>query len=238
MRRVLKIILLKIISISKLFFKTLLDLIYPPVCHLCQHRLKENEKLVCNPCWCQIPEINLPSDDLKFFENQLQEISGILAVWEYNDQIRRIIHLFKYNGYTAFSQYIGTKMAVLCLVSSEFKTADYLLPVPLHRVRLRERGYNQSLLLSRQISLITGIECNEKLLKRVRNTKTQTRLNSRKRFKNVALAFKVVNAKSIAGKTIIIVDDIITTGSTIRACAAELLKAGAKKILVLVAVRA
>jgi len=114
-----------------------------------------------------------------------------------------------------------------------FSSADYLLPIPLHRLKQRERGYNQSEYICRGISEATGIPVGGSILYRTKYTKSQTQLNLGERRANVGDAFKV-NPKfqsEIRGKSFILVDDVITTGSTITACARELRTNGGRTIL-------
>lgn len=113
-----------------------------------------------------------------------------------------------------------------------------LIPVPLHKTRIRERGFNQSLLLCISISSQLNIDYSDKVLVRTRYTQSQTKLNASKRQKNVANAFQVKSAESIRGKTIILVDDVITTGATMNACAQALARCGASEIILISAAKA
>jgi ComF family protein len=115
---------------------------------------------------------------------------------------------------------------------------DLLVPVPLHKKRKRKRGYNQSALLCNAISRTTDIPVNEISLQRVKNTISQTKFNLVQRRKNVADAFRVVNKKEIVNKTILLVDDVITSGSTINACAEQLKINGAKEIFAITVAKA
>ena len=113
-----------------------------------------------------------------------------------------------------------------------------IVPIPLHKIRIRERGYNQSALLCKAIATETGFIIDERVLKRVRYTQSQTKLNAIARQKNMQNAFTVTDKEKIRNKTIILVDDVITTGATMNACAKELKKYGAKTVFIFSAVKA
>lgn len=222
----------------QLFFKILLELIYPPLCQLCQNRLINQEKCICLNCWNQIPKLFCSLVDINTRGNQKVYFSRAHAVWDFNSPIQKVIHLFKYSGFTQLAQPIALEMAEIINSETDYAMADGLIPVPLHQARQRERGYNQSLLLCKAISKITGIPVHSEILLRVRNTETQTNLSALQRLSNVDKAFKVIKPELIKDRRIILVDDVLTTGSTLNACARELKNAGANEILVLTAVRA
>lgn len=238
MGKVLKRGLSSGLELARLFFKTLLDLVYPPVCCLCQMRLLADEKLVCKTCWRDLPVLITADDRTPLSLTHQEHIARFLAVWKFEGQIPQLIHLFKYRGFTRLAEGLGGHMAQLCQTEPEYAQADGLIPVPLHAARYRERGYNQSLLLCQRIAEITGIPVIERTLVRIRNTPTQTRFSSAQRAHNVATAFQVMHPEQIRGKTIILVDDVATTGATLDTCAAALRQAEVAKVLVLTAIKA
>lgn len=219
------------------FFKTLLDFVYPPICYICNNRLTDSSEVICSPCWEALPrvkenplEINRPGlGDMYFHQS--------VAVWNFDAHFQSIIHLYKYQEYTKLARQIGKKMAEVISFAEEFNDADYLVPVPLHPARKRERGYNQSSLLCEQISKLLGIKVADKFLRRIRHTKTQTHLNAMERAKNVRQAFGLKNTGVFAERKIILVDDVLTTGATMNACARILIEAGASEVLVATAAR-
>ena len=123
------------------------------------------------------------------------------------------------------------------LNSPSLSSADLLVPVPLHRIRFRERGYNQSSLLARCAARICNISVNERILTRTRHTNIQARLSSKERVKNVSNAFSVKTPEDVRNKKIILVDDVLTTGVTINECARVLVESGAAKAYALTAAR-
>jgi ComF family protein len=118
-----------------------------------------------------------------------------------------------------------------------FPAIDLVVPVPLHSRRLRERGFNQSLLLARQVSKRRSIPLNFTALDRIRQTRPQTRLSGPERHKNVRGAFEVNAPGAVAGRKILLIDDVFTTGATIQECTESLLDAGAKEVHVLTLAR-
>lgn len=143
-----------------------------------------------------------------------------------------LVHRFKYQGWKDLVDFMVMKILSSPWSDREFWNADLLVPVPISRVRLRERGYNQSLLLAEGISGKVGIPFNNGALERVEWRRPQVGLSYRERLKNVRNAFSVpARARdSIAGKRIILVDDVVTTGATVAACYRALEEVGAKQV--------
>lgn len=212
------------------YFDAVVNFIYPHFCVVCKNRLEPELNLICQECWQSLPRLKHVEADLKS-----PHITRFLAIWEFNDAIQRLIHEIKFFGKKSLAKPIGEELAKTVSAESEFMAADWVIPVPLHRTKLRERGFNQSLLLSEQISERTGIPVNEKALRRIRYTKPQSKLTAIERDWNVRGAFKVKNSDELAGKKVILVDDVLTTGSTMKACAEALKSAGVRKVLALTA---
>ena len=118
---------------------------------------------------------------------------------------------------------------------NEIGEIDFLIPVPLHEEKEKERGFNQSKLLADELSKMIGIPVLDGNLIRVKNTKTQTELSYKERQENLEKAFKVLNWREIKGKRIVLIDDVLTTGSTLNHCAHALLNSGAAAVYALTA---
>jgi ComF family protein len=114
-------------------------------------------------------------------------------------------------------------------VIADLQQVDALIPVPLHSTRLRQRGFNQSLLLARQVGCLTGVEVKESLI-RTRRTDAQVNLGAEQRMANVAGAFAVDLHIPVAGLSVVLIDDVVTTGSTLSSCAEALINAGATSV--------
>lgn len=221
--------------------KSALDFIYPPYCLICSSQLAENEKLICDNCWSHAPKIEQDFDLFNQIEIKLGDevyFSKVISAWEFSPTIQTAIHLLKYQNYKVLANRIGLFMAERLSKQSLPMDKTILIPVPLHKTRTRERGYNQSTLLCRVIAAETGFDYSDRILKRVRYTQSQTKLSAVERAKNVENAFKVIYPEQIKNRLVILVDDVITTGSTMNACAKELIKHGAGDVYLLSAVKA
>lgn len=151
----------------------------------------------------------------------------------YNDSSRSLILMFKHGDKTLLNQSFGLMLAQAG--ADLFDGCDLILPVPLHRWRLLKRRYNQSDLLAKKLHQLTQIPTNPFILQRVLATESQGHMNAHGRARNVKSAFYISpeNAEKIAGKNIILVDDVMTTGATANECAKILKKSGAARVDVL-----
>jgi ComF family protein len=139
--------------------------------------------------------------------------------------------LYKYGGFEGLGQYLADFMDQ-ALGSEEdlWLDVDAIVPVPLHPVREKKRGFNQSRVLAKRLSHLKNIDLMDKRLVKVKNIPPQTSLEANERARNVRGAFKVKRPETIKGKVILLVDDVYTTGSTLRECSLALRKAGAKEV--------
>lgn len=217
-------------KIIRSFYDALLDFIYPPYCVFCQSLLIEGRDLICDTCYNALPTFPAEYKIRDEIADKLKipiYISDVKAVWEFNDNVQLIIHQFKYY----YKKGLAKKFALYMVDQiKQFDHINLIIPVPLHKRRKQIRGYNQSLLICSALSTIINIPVNNACLQRIKHTKSQTKLNVAQRLKNVTNAFRVVNKKEIKGKSILLVDDVITTGSTINSCAKQLKLNGAEEI--------
>jgi ComF family protein len=160
------------------------------------------------------------------------ERAAAFSFYARGSRIRKLIHNLKYNGIKEIGPELG-KIYASSLSSSGFtKDMDIIIPVPLHPSRQRQRGFNQSYLIASGIAEVTGLPLCTGLLRRVSLSGTQTRRSRYERWMNVEGIFSVTDPEKLAGRHILLVDDVITTGSTIESCAGELLKIGGVKVSV------
>jgi ComF family protein len=152
----------------------------------------------------------------------------------YDGPLRDLIHLFKYDGIQSLARPFGEWLAVALPRDQKF---DAIVPMPMHWLRRWRRGFNQSELLAREIVRRTGLPLLE-VVRRRRSTPPQAGLSNRQRRTNVAGAFSVTRPKAIQGLHLLLVDDVLTTGATLSACAAALKRGGAKRISALTLARA
>ncbi len=145
----------------------------------------------------------------------------------YEGDLRRLIHLLKYDGMRPLAKALATKMASLV---PRLGAVELVVPVPLHRSRRWSREFNQAELLARELSRLVGIPCRPGGLRRVRSTSPQAGLSHRQRRENVRGAFAATDAACIKGRRVLLVDDVMTTGATLNACARVLKVAGARYV--------
>lgn len=223
-----------IIVITKSFLLDLIDFFFPNFCLICNKKITRNLFSICDDCLKQI-EISDQKDLDDFFHINLVRqklISNFYSKYEFvkDGQFQKVVHQLKYNGKPRIGILLGRELGKDLLNLSWFNEIDFIVPVPIHRIKKLKRGYNQSLFIVKGISQITKKPFDEHAIKRIRNTETQTHLHLQERIENVRGAFNIKNRSKISGKKILIVDDVCTTGSTVNEVARTLLDAGAKEI--------
>jgi ComF family protein len=206
-----------------------ISLLLPRLCHACGDHLLRNEHLICTQCFISIPRTNYhltrgnPVEQL-FWGRCLINRAAAFSYYSRGSRIRRLIHRLKYDGIKEIGFELG-KIYGLALKNSELMNdIDLIIPVPLHKSRQRSRGFNQSECIAGGIAEVTGCRMETKTLVRIRSSDTQTKRSRYERWMNVEGIFMVTDPQKIDGKHILLVDDVITTGSTLDACASELLK--------------
>jgi ComF family protein len=152
------------------------------------------------------------------------------ALGHYEGPLQEAIHRWKYEGKIGLSPIFGKWMAERLSYYWDPQCFDLILPVPLHQQRLRERGFNQALLLVRELSRRTSIPYRMKVIQKKRPTLPQVQLSRAEREKGVRKSFHVLSGEELEGKTILLVDDVYTTGATVNECSRVLLAAGAARI--------
>jgi ComF family protein len=164
--------------------------------------------------------------------------ADIRTIGPFKQPLSDAVHLLKYSDRRSAAAALAGLMRKALSNASEYLKADMIVAVPLHPARKRERGYNQAHLLAVHLSKALDKPAPENIVKRARHTKTQTKLNKQERRENVRGIFEVKRPEMVQGMTLILVDDVLTTGATIGSCARTLLDAGAAKVLALTAAAA
>ena len=155
------------------------------------------------------------------------------ALGAYEGSLQKAIHRWKYQGKTPLTPFFSEWMAEgLCRYWNP-NLFDFMIPVPLYIQRLRERGFNQALLLVKELSHRTGIPYRKRVLQKKRLTLPQVNLSGAEREKGVKGSFQTTGKEELAGKSILLVDDVYTTGATVNECSKVLLAAGAHRVYVL-----
>ncbi|MBK8982925.1 MAG: ComF family protein [Ignavibacteria bacterium] len=218
-------------------YESILEFIYPPSCILSDEYIsnENSNRYIKDDRFNLLFRIS-DKDKIDLKNKLMSEYSFSVFTFYERDDFSKIIYNIKYGGMRKLAVYMGEILGLEFMKtndSNNFPEFDMIVPVPLHRSRQRERGFNQSKLISTGMSNITGIKVTEDLLIRVKNTSSQTRLNKLRRKLNIENAFEI-NSKyltEINEKNIIILDDVITTGSTINEAVKILKQNGAGEIM-------
>jgi ComF family protein len=214
-----------------------ISLLFPRLCYACGNTLLRNERLICTECYILIPrtDYHLHEDNpvARLFWGRCRiERASAFSFYNKDSRIRKLIHNLKYKGIKDVGTELG-KIYGQSLAGSEFLAdVDLIIPVPLHPSKMRIRGFNQAEVIAEGFSASTGIEVSNEALLRVSHSDTQTKRSRFERWKNVEGIFVVNDPDKISGRHILLLDDVITTGSTLESCANELLKIGGVKVSV------
>jgi ComF family protein len=233
------------------FLQSLTDILYPKTCLACKSKVgaETGEDLICKECYSNI-EVNLPpfcvSCGRHLEKNNLNKnicpacirkrlhFDRAFSPCVYNGVTKKLVHEFKYKG----KDHLGKPLSKIMIdFIREYRLPleylDYIIPMPLHKTKLREREFNQAEILGTHIAREFKKDLLSGVLLRHRLTKTQTELKNKERFENVANSFSVDNRASLKGKNLLLVDDVLTTGATSSEAALALKNAGAQTVFVL-----
>jgi len=228
--------------------------IFPSYCRLCSRLLeKKGEKVICSDC-LELIEIHkgavcpvcgrfyyhnynseFPCQDCL---NDLPPFTRHRSLGAYAGRLKEIIILFKYRGYENLSRPLARLVYKYLAEDGLFSGVDFILPVPLYRKREKARGFNQAELLARELSRLCSIPTLPGVLVKVKNTPAQVSLEASDREVNLKGAFSVRKKEKIENRTLLLVDDVFTTGSTVKECALALKRAGAREVRAVTLARA
>jgi len=203
-------------NIRKLF-NSALDLIFPPMCHGCGR---------VDTYWCDGCLEDLQNVPIQVRNYNPEILTELCATYRHIGKVQQAIHALKYYNAPRLAKPLGNRLVEV--LKTKNWTFDTIIPVPLFPDRLQKRGYNQAYLLSQQVEQAMTITCQPNLLSRFRDTNHQVGLNALERRENVKDAFVVT--EDVTGKSILLIDDVVTTGATLDECAIALLDAGAKSV--------
>ncbi|GAB4301298.1 MAG: ComF family protein [Marinilabiliales bacterium] len=207
----------------KNLFLDFANLIYPDICMSCGNNLLSNEQYLCVDCYYDLPRTNFYKDP----ENPVAKIfwgrAKIEQAFSYfyfskGSKFQKLIHHIKYQGYKELGYYLGKNFGMEIKDFFPEDYFDYLIPVPLHPKKEKKRGFNQSEWIANGIGEALNVNVDSKSLIRNVYTETQTKKSRIERWKNVESIFQLKNPEKFNKKHIVIIDDVITTGSTIEAC--------------------
>ena len=213
------------------------SLLFPELCAACRESLVANEHLICMDCTYNLPFTNFHLQPENIVARQFWgkiQLEGAYALYYFTKggKIQNLMHQFKYRGIKQIGNLLGNIAGGQLIKNDVFNTVDLIVPVPLHKKRMQQRGYNQSTCFAEGLAQKLNATVDDNNLVRVTATETQTHKSRFARFENMQEVFTIKDPERLANKHILLVDDIITTGSTLEACGAELLKIEGLKLSV------
>jgi len=221
------------------FLQGALELIFPDNCLLCRQYLNSrHQRQICPVCQAQLALNPTPFHPFQVSNKAAGELCFAFDhAWSaclYNEPAQKLLHAFKYNSKTSLCKtFVPLMIDFIDRFHIPLDKFDLVTPIPLHPVRLRERGYNQSALLSLALSRHYRVLHSENLLIRQKVTRTQTELGAKQRWTNMSGAFKIKNPSDVEGRSVVLIDDLYTTGATLHNAAQVLKSAGATRVCVL-----
>ncbi len=215
-------------SIFKEVASDFLHLFYPNLCFACASRLKKQEEVLCLQCHLSIPQTdfhlqkNNPIEKLFWGRVKVHSATAFLG-FSKGGKVQALIHQLKYKKQKQVGIFLGQWMGQKLTQAGLQQNYDLVIPVPLHRKKIRKRGYNQSDLIAEGLSRGLQLPWSPDYLKKASNNESQTRKSRIQRWLNVESIYQVHHEEQLHGKSVLLVDDVVTTGATLEACAHSLL---------------
>ncbi|WP_226389751.1 ComF family protein [Penaeicola halotolerans] len=231
---------MSIAKISLDFWEDFLSLIFPRTCKGCGNSLYNFEEVLCGICESKLPIISEENESLR--SRMLRKFYGLVRIAEVavflkftrKGTVQRLMHQLKYKNSPEIGHDLGRRFGKEMLKNGAFADYDLIVPVPLHPKKQYKRGYNQSEAIAKGMSEVMNLSLSKDALLRRKFTESQTRKSRFDRYQNMNDVFHVKSAEIFAGKKVLLVDDILTTGATLTACAQQLEKVGTSEISIAV----
>ncbi len=210
-------------------FQDLINLFYPDICQICGSELYINQKILCTSCVNELPVTNFHQDNdnpvEKVFYGRIPiENATSLLLFKKKSGVQQLIHSLKYRGHQEIGTYLGNWLGEELAKTNEYTKVEMVIPVPLHKKKLRKRGFNQVEEFGKQISIALNVPYVDDVLQKTSYSTTQTLKSRLARWGNIEESFVLVNSEKIKNKHVLLIDDLITTGATLEACAEVLLE--------------
>ena len=211
-----------------IFVSDFISLIFPRICAACGNSLWKNETGLCHFCEYHLPKTNYHLDaenpvSRLFWGSVNVETGAAFLYFNKGSKVQRLVHQLKYKGRKDIGICLGEQYGQSLKYAPLFNTAEAIVPVPLHKKKFMQRGYNQSEQFAIGLSASMKIPVFRHLLTRTKSNETQTRKSRFSRYQNVKEIFAVNDPEKWKGRHLILVDDVVTTGSTLEACASSIL---------------
>lgn len=216
-------------------FHDFLDLIFPRLCYGCETTLTTNEKIICTSCLHALPiadhylESENPVEKI-FYGRIPVENATALLLFEKKGVVQKLIHNLKYRGHREIGNFLGAWLGTDLKDIPAWQEIDLVIPVPLHKQKLRKRGFNQVADFGQELAKALEVQYRDDVLLKVTATQTQTIKKRFARWGSFDETFVLQHEKSLEGKHILLADDLVTTGATLEACAHKLLQVPGVKI--------
>ncbi|MFD2517172.1 ComF family protein [Salinimicrobium flavum] len=216
-------------------FHDLIELLYPRICNGCEAVLLQNEKVLCTPCLHSLPVTNyhLEKDnpvEKIFFGRIPVENATSLLLFEKKGIVQKLIHNLKYRGQEEIGSWLGSWMGTELKEQKKFKKITAVIPVPLHKNKLKKRGFNQVEKFGIEIANSLEVPYYNNILLKKTASKTQTIKKRFARWGSIEETFVLENPETLENAHVLLVDDLVTTGATLEACTAKLLKVPGIKV--------
>lgn len=223
------------------YWDSFIAILFPPLCASCENVLLNQEELLCSYCQYHLP-IN---DHYLFLDNELMrrlqfkapiEMGAAFLSFSKSSLVQTMIHKLKYGKAFDIGIYLGRQFGQQLLISPFFRQLDLIVPVPLHHKKKKARGYNQSEYIAQGLAEVLKLEIDTTSLVRLVNSPSQTTMSRMDRYENVEDVFACLDVQALAGKNILLVDDVLTTAATIASAARALAEQGCRVYIAVLAI--
>lgn len=223
------------ISTTREIWNDFAALFFPNYCLGCEQILLRQESWLCTRCFADLPQTHYHLNNNNPVVQKLYgkvPVTYAMALYKFRagSSVQHLIHQLKYGHQPAIGEFLGKIYGAQLAHRAWENQFDCIVPVPLHKERLIQRGYNQSDYLAQGMSALLDIPWYSHCIERIKNTNTQTQKSKLERLQNLIASFRVIDVSPIQGRHVLLVDDVLTTGATLEACALPLLSAGAREI--------
>ena len=216
-------------------FHDFVDLLYPRMCYGCETALTSNEKILCTSCLHGLPiadhhlETNNPVEKIFYGRIPVENATSLL-LFEKKGVTQKLIHNLKYRGHEEIGTFLGSWLGSELKDLPAWKNISMVIPVPLHKQKLRKRGFNQVAQFGREIANALNIPYRDDVLLKISATQTQTLKKRFARWGTMEETFVLENEEAVKDAHVLLVDDLVTTGATLEACAHKILTVPGTKI--------
>jgi ComF family protein len=216
-------------------FHDFADLLFPRLCQACEATLTRNEKVLCTRCLHALPVTNYHLEsgnavEAIFYGRIPVENATSLLLFEKKEMVQKLIHNLKYRGHEEIGAYLGAWLGNELRQTENYREVSVVIPVPLHKIKLKKRGFNQVEAFGKEIAKALDAPYKDQILLKVSSSQTQTVKKRFARWGSIGETFILQNPEELENEHVLLVDDLVTTGATLEACAEKLLQVKGVKI--------